>query len=64
MLVSFVVRLVVDDLQSGAIAGEVHNVATGERAVVRSFEDLLAMFARGTERPCTSPRTDLGDSIR
>jgi hypothetical protein len=49
MLVSFVVRLVVEDLRSGAITGEVHNVASGEQAIVRSVEDLIAAFTRGAQ---------------
>ena len=51
MLVSFIVRLRTEDLDVGSIAGEVHNVATGERAIVSNFEDLIAVFRRGAESP-------------
>ena len=47
MIVSFVVRLVVDEFPADALVGEVHNVATGEQSVVRNLGDLLDAFERG-----------------
>ncbi len=61
MLVSFIVRLRAEDLHTGAIAGEVHVVATGEQAIVRSLEDLIAVFARGANSSCVVRRSDVGE---
>jgi hypothetical protein len=55
MLISFVVRLVREDLNAGSVAGEVHNVATGDAAVVRSVDDLIAAFVRGASQPRPAP---------
>jgi uncharacterized membrane protein len=63
MLVSFVVRLVVDDLHAGAIAGEVHNVVTGEQAIVRSFDELIEVFAHGADAFRSTPHADLGENM-
>ena len=62
MLVSFLVRLSAEDLHTGAIAGEVHNVATGEHTIVRSFEDLIAVFTRGADSPGVVRRSDVGEN--
>jgi hypothetical protein len=59
MLISFVVRLFAEDLHAGSITGEVHNVATGEQAIVRNFEDLLAAFTSGADGH-RAPRADAG----
>jgi hypothetical protein len=54
MLVSYVVRLVPEQLQRGVLSGEVQVVATGERVVVRSADALLAALQR--PRPALRPR--------
>ena len=64
MLVSFVVRLAVDDLTVGSVVGEVHNVLTGEQALVRSFEELLSAFAEGAKSVLALQRTDPGEKTR
>jgi hypothetical protein len=64
MLVSFVVRLAIDDLTVGSVVGEVHNVSTGEQALVRSFEELLTVFADGAKSVRALQPTDLGEKTR
>ena len=46
MITSFVVRLVVDDLDNGLFAGEVQHVASGRRSVIRSADELLGQLLR------------------
>ena len=41
MITSFVVRLVLDNLDRGEFTGEVQHVATGRRSLVHSGEELL-----------------------
>lgn len=52
--VSVVLRLASAALDAGRLAGEVELVATGERGVVRSVDELLAFLAR-------SAAEDLGE---
>jgi hypothetical protein len=55
MLVSYVVRLVPEQLQHGVFSGEVQVVATGERVVVRSAEELLEALQQLTSAPQPQP---------
>jgi hypothetical protein len=64
MLVSFVVRLAVDDLTAGALVGEVHNVSTGAQTLVRSVDELLTAFADGARSVLDLQRTDLEEKTR
>jgi len=47
MAISVVLRVAGSALANGRLAGEAEIVATGERAVVRDAEDLLAFLRRG-----------------
>ena len=44
MTVSFVLRLVVDRLARGEVAGEVQVVDSGETVVVRDYRELLSVL--------------------
>ena len=45
MLVTLIVRLVPDSLAAGEVVGEVEDVHSGERTLIRELADLVA-FAR------------------
>lgn len=55
VLLSFVLRLVPDALASGRLVGQVENVASGERAVVRSSDDLLTFVQRSSPEAPNGP---------
>jgi hypothetical protein len=61
MTVSVVLRLTPAALEAGRLAGEVEVVATGERAVVKDAEDLLAFLRRS--RPESRASTDADGSL-
>ena len=44
MTVSVVLRLIPDELRSGKIVGEAEVVATGERQIIRSMAELVALL--------------------
>jgi hypothetical protein len=46
MITSFVLRLVLDDLERGQFTGEVQHVATGDRSLVRTRDELLEVLQR------------------
>ncbi len=46
VLVSYVVRLVDDQLAAGRFVGEVEAVATGQRQEIRGIDDLLSFCQR------------------
>lgn len=61
MLSAFVLRLRPDTLAHGELVGEVEDVETGLRVVVRSAEELFA-FLRGTATsPGVGATNDEGD---
>lgn len=44
MIVSFVLRLLAEGLEQGAVVGEVHVVRSGTRVVVRDQAELLSVL--------------------
>jgi hypothetical protein len=48
MTISIVLRVADAALDAGRLAGEVELVATGERAVVRNADELVAFLRRGS----------------
>lgn len=46
MLVSYILRLAPDALDDGRICGEVQFVTTGERHIVRTGDELIALLLR------------------
>jgi hypothetical protein len=58
MTISVVLRLADAALAAGRLAGEVELVATGEREVIRSAEELMAFLRRGS--PASGKRGVVG----
>jgi hypothetical protein len=59
MTISVVLRLAEQALATGRLAGEVHLVASGERAEIRDAEELVA-FLRGERHAEAEPATEDG----
>jgi hypothetical protein len=54
MTVSVVLRLIEQALATGRLAGEAELVATGERAVVKDADELLAFVRRSRPDPAAA----------
>lgn len=55
MLVSYVLRLVPDELADGRLIGEVEAVGTGERRAIHGMDELMG-FCRESYRATDPPR--------
>ena len=56
MLVSYVIRLVSEELAEGRIVGDAEAVATGERKAIRGPDELLAFCMNTLEHSEVPPR--------
>ncbi len=56
MLISYVLRLHADELASGRVVGEVEAVASGQRFLVRSVEQMIAFLMETSQAEEASVR--------
>ena len=57
MLVTLIVRLLPDPLAAGELVGEIENVHSGERTLVRELADLVGFARQAAEHQLASPST-------